>query len=92
MKINIFALALLLASIVYGQVDTPFDKKHITDSKQFKHALKNIKEGNKLFGLGKGRYIDALEHFQEANKVNANNADLNYKIGICYLFTSDKDL
>jgi len=92
MKIKIFAIALLLASIVYGQVDTPFDKKHITDSKQLKHALKNIKEGNKLFGLGKGRYIDALEHFLEANKVNANNADLNYKIGICYLFTTDKEL
>jgi outer membrane protein OmpA-like peptidoglycan-associated protein len=92
MKIKIFAIALLLASIVYGQVDTPFDKKHITDSKQLKHALKNIKEGNKLFDLGKGRYIDALGYFLEANKINANNADLNYKIGICYLFTTDIEL
>jgi len=42
--------------------------------------------------MGKGRYIDALTYYLEANKINPNNANLNYKIGICYLFTTDKQL
>jgi len=82
----------LITTIGYSQVDTPFDKNHITDKKQLKEANKKIKEGDKLFAMGKGRYIDALTYYLEANKINPNNADLNYKIGICYLFTTDKQL
>jgi outer membrane protein OmpA-like peptidoglycan-associated protein/tetratricopeptide (TPR) repeat protein len=82
----------LITTIGYSQVDTPFDKNHITEKKQLSEANKKIKEGDKLFTIGKGRYIDALTYYLEANKINPNNADLNYKIGICYLFTTDKQL
>jgi len=82
----------LITIIGYSQVDTPFDKNHITDKTQLKEANKKIKEGDKLFAMGKGRYIDALTYYLEANKINPTNADLNYKIGICYLFTTDKQL
>jgi len=82
----------LITTIGYSQVDTPFDKNHITDKKQLKEAKKKIKEGDKLFAMGKGTYIDALTYYLEANKINPNNADLNYKIGICYIFTTDKQL
>jgi len=93
MKKTIFLIIILLVTtMVYSQVDTPFDKNHITDKKQLSEANKNIKAGDKLFAMGKGRYIDALTFYLEANKINPNNADLNYKIGICYLFTTDKQL
>lgn len=93
MKKTIFLIIILLVTtMVYGQVDTPFDKNHITDKKQLSEANKKIKAGDKLFAMGKGRYIDALTLYLEANKINPNNADLNYKIGICYLFTTDKQL
>jgi len=82
----------LITTIGYSQANTPFDKNHITDKKQLNEAKKKIKEGDKLFAMGKGRYIDALTYYIEANKINPNNADLNYKIGICYIFTSDKQL
>jgi len=81
-----------MTNIGYSQIDTPFDKNHITDKKQLNEAKKKIKEGDKLFAMGKGRYIDALTYYIEANKINPNNANLNYKIGICYLFTKDKQL
>jgi len=91
-KITFLIIMTLITTIGYSQVDTPFDKNHITDKKQLKEANKKIKEGDKLFAMGKGRYIDALTYYLEANKINPNNADLNYKIGICYLFTTDKQL
>ena len=91
-KITFLIIMTLITTIGYSQVDTPFDKNHITDKKQLKEANKKIKEGDKLFAMGKGRYIDALTFYLEANKINPNNADLNYKIGICYLFTTDKEL
>ncbi len=93
MKKIIFLIIMTLITIIgYSQVDTPFDKNHITDKTQLKEANKKIKEGDKLFAMGKGRYIDALTYYLEANKINPTNADLNYKIGICYLFTTDKQL
>jgi len=91
-KIIFLIIMTLITTIGYSQVDTPFDKNHITDKKQLSEANKKIKEGDKLFAMGKGRYIDALTYYLEANKINPNNADLNYKIGICYIFTTDKQL
>ena len=91
-KIIFLIIMTLITTIGYSQVDTPFDKNHITDKKQLKEAKKKIKEGDKLFAMGKGTYIDALTYYLEANKINPTNADLNYKIGICYLFTTDKQL
>jgi outer membrane protein OmpA-like peptidoglycan-associated protein/tetratricopeptide (TPR) repeat protein len=91
-KIIFLIIMALITTIGYSQANTPFDKNHITDKKQLSEANKKIKEGDKLFTIGKGRYIDALTYYLEANKINPNNADLNYKIGICYLFTTDKQL
>ena len=91
-QIIFFIIMILMTNIGYSQIDTPFDKNHITDKKQLNEAKKKIKEGDKLFAMGKGRYIDALTYYIEANKINPNNANLNYKIGICYLFTKDKQL
>ena len=91
-KILFLIIMTLITTFGYSQVDTPFDKNHIADKKQLSEANKKIKEGDKLFAMGKGRYIDALTLYLDANKINPNNANLNYKIGICYLFTTDKQL
>ena len=74
MKKTIFILIMILVTTIgFSQVDTPFDKNHITDKKQLSEANKKIKEGDKLFAMGKGRYIDALTYYIEANKINPNN-------------------
>jgi len=55
-----------------------------------KEALYNIKKGDKLFKAGTEMYNLALDHYLKANNFNPENAELNYKIGICYLFSSFK--
>jgi flagellar motor protein MotB len=56
----------------------------------FEEAWKSIKEGNKYFKAGKGTYREAREHYLFAAQYNPDNPELNYKIGICYLFSDDK--
>ncbi len=53
-------------------------------------AWKNIKQGDKYYKAGKGTYREAREHYLFAYKYNPDNAELNYKIGVCYLFSDDK--
>lgn len=53
----------------------------------FKDAWKNIKEGEKLFSAGLGTFADALQYYLKAYKYNSDCAQLNYKIGVCYLAT-----
>ena len=36
-------------------------------------------------------FIQAIFHYQKAQDFNPNNAELNYKIGSCYLFTNQKE-
>ncbi|KPL23610.1 MAG: hypothetical protein AMS23_06400, partial [Bacteroides sp. SM1_62] len=56
----------------------------------FEEAWKSIRQGDKLFKAGLGTYREAREHYLFAAQYNPDNAALNYKIGICYLFSDDK--
>jgi len=56
----------------------------------FEEAWKSIKEGDKYFKAGLGTYRDAREHYLFAAQYNPDDPALNYKIGICYLFSDDK--
>jgi hypothetical protein len=53
-------------------------------------AWKNIKAGDKFFKKGKGTYREARELYLAAYEYNSENAGLNYKIGVTYLFSDDK--
>jgi flagellar motor protein MotB len=53
-------------------------------------AWKSIKQGNKLFDEGLGTYREARKNYLKAYRYNPNNAELNYNIGLCYLFSDDK--
>jgi outer membrane protein OmpA-like peptidoglycan-associated protein/tetratricopeptide (TPR) repeat protein len=56
----------------------------------FEEAWKSIKAGDKLFKAGKGTYREAREHYLFAAQYNPDDPVLNYKIGVCYLFSDDK--
>ncbi|NLL27875.1 MAG: OmpA family protein [Bacteroidales bacterium] len=71
----------LTISIVAQNVE--FDKNNI-DRKDLKDALSNIKIGDSFWVQGLGAYPSALEHYLKAQKINPNNALLNFKIGVCY--------
>lgn len=55
----------------------------------FKDAWKNIRDGDQLFNAGVGLYPQAVVCYLLANDYNSNNAELNYKIGVSYLFGSE---
>ncbi|PIZ06496.1 MAG: hypothetical protein COY57_01690, partial [Flavobacteriales bacterium CG_4_10_14_0_8_um_filter_32_5] len=92
---------ILLTFNSIAQTDTPFDKKLFKEQKDaFKEAKDNLDAGNKLFEVIPSTYIndndneykvrvsyykEALPLFSRANKFNPNNAELNYKLGRCYL-------
>jgi outer membrane protein OmpA-like peptidoglycan-associated protein/tetratricopeptide (TPR) repeat protein len=59
-------------------------------TKEFNEARKNISQGKKYFGLGRGMYMTAIEYFLKAQTFNPDNAELNYLIGDCYLNTVQK--
>lgn len=91
MKFNVFITGCLLVfSQAMAQTDTPFDKGLFKDDKDgFKTATKNIEEGNLYFNaMPFPNYGAALSFFEKANNFNPNSAELNHKIGICYLNTS----
>lgn len=56
----------------------------------FNEAWSSIREGDKNYKAGKGTFDIARDHYLFAQQYNPENAQLNYKLGVCYLFTDDK--
>lgn len=86
----IFAIGLNYCSI--AQTDTPFDKKVFPEQKnELKQALKDIEVGDSYLNLMPiADYKNALLNYEKANQFNPNNAELNYKIGLCNIKTNFK--
>lgn len=89
---NLLSLALLVPVCLLGQEDVSIKNKEFKTGVEigFKEAWKSIKDGDKYFKEGLGTYGQARDLYLFANQYNAENAELNYKIGACYLFTDDK--
>jgi outer membrane protein OmpA-like peptidoglycan-associated protein len=84
------SLNLVIISHAYSQ-DVPFEKDNFKDKKSgLKEAKSNLKEGDEFYESGSVYYNQALEYYLKANTFNANNAQLNYRIGKCYLFSNYK--
>ena len=84
---------LLGAFAVFGQnQDVPFDKKLFQDRKaEFQDAVKEIKEGDFHFFDGSNADLNnALYHYLNAQEFNPYSSYLNFKIGVCYLYTNQK--
>ncbi len=91
MKKFLFGITILfLVSALKGQ-SIEFEKRNFPGQKdQFKLAMKNLKEGEKL--IEDENFINALPFLMEAQKFNPNNAPLNYYIGVCHLYSYQKHL
>jgi len=92
---------ILFASSTMKAQDIPFDKKLFKEQKdEFKEAKVNLDLGYQFFERVPSTYFDindnnykdrtqfyrkALPLMYNANKFNPNNAQLNYRIGRCYL-------
>jgi len=89
---NLLSIMLLVPVTLLGQEDVGIKKKEFKTGVEvgFKEAWKSIKDGDKSFSEGLGTYSQARDLYLFANQYNPKNAELNYKIGACYLFTDDK--
>ncbi len=93
MKIqNIILSVFFLCSISlsYGQ-EIKLEKDDFPSKDDYKIAKDHLKEGEAFYMLGRGGFVRALEHYLEINKLNSSIALLNYKIGMCYLYTIQKE-
>ncbi|MCF8225541.1 MAG: OmpA family protein [Bacteroidales bacterium] len=88
------AIAIIcIFSFVAAQEDVKIKKREFrrTDqSKGFKEAWKSLKNGDDYYDDGVGTYNLALDHYLFADQYNGFNAELNYKIGICYIYGDNK--
>lgn len=72
-------------------VDQPFDKTVLGDKPGFGKALKEIKLGNIHYERGsEDDMSNALGHYIEADSFHSKSAYLNYRMGVCYLSSTQK--
>jgi len=85
LKRYIVLAAIFLSSGLFAQ-NVEFDKANFKEDKDgLKTAKDNLKTGDDLYAQGPGFYREAIAPYEAANTFNPNNADLNYKLGECYL-------
>lgn len=86
-----YLLAFLLISGAAQAQSVEFSKERFGNNKDgLKAALKEIKLGDEWYANDPPRYEQALPHYLEAQKLNPENAELNLKIGDCYLHSGFK--
>jgi len=92
--ILLFLAVLYLSFLVKGQTPVSIDRKEFkidSNDDAFKQAWQSIKAGDEAFAAGSAYYNIALKNYLEAVTYNSKNAELNYKLGICYLFSPQKE-
>lgn len=95
MRLNI---GLLVVCVIFFNVsgisqNVDFIKENFPkeQKEQLKVAISQIEDGDEFYEMQRGLYYEeAVKLYLEANKFNPNNALLNYKIGKCYINTTQK--
>lgn len=93
-------IALVATGSIFAQ-NVEFKGGNFKDQKEeFKAAMTAMKEGDELWELGntavfnvknpETHYLGALKKYEQAQKLNPNNGELNFKIGVCYVNTAEK--
>ncbi len=88
--LTIFPL-IVTAVLAHGQ-SIPFTIDQFPGQEFYlKKALDHLTQGDGFyFDEENPYYRQALPHFEQANAFNPNNADLNFKLGVCYLKSNNK--
>ena len=88
--LRVLWLSIFICIVNYNYSQSiPFSKEEFTqDRKLLKDAINDIKDGDYEYELE--YYYLALNFYLRANEFNPENAELNYKIGNCYLKTASR--
>ncbi len=86
-------ISLFIMQTVNAQVDIEIDKKEFKVRKNgFRDAWKAVKYGDDLYKINtSGGFRQAVTFYEEAYRYNGNNAELNYKLGVCYMRDAQTD-
>jgi len=89
LKKNILFILFLLHGLVISAQNITFEKENFPGQKdQLKEAKRNIEEGDYFYEMNNPvKYKFALERYIKAQEFNPNNAELNFKLGICYMYS-----
>lgn len=88
----LLALLFITYSLSYSQIERVKIKRKEFKKQEygFKEAWMNLKDGDYYFSLGLGSFRLARESYLKAYGYNQDNAELNYMIGKCYLYSDNK--
>ncbi len=92
MKLNILiTLSILISTTLLAQENIPFEKKYFPNKSDELSLIKDgIKQANKFYSEGPSFFNQALSLYQKACEFNPNNAEINFKLADCYLFSGTK--
>jgi hypothetical protein len=91
MKSIKFTLSLILISFAVNLFAQTIKRKEFrTQPAGFDEAWNTVKEGDDWYDAGPAGFRKAREYYLKAYTYNDKNAELNYKIGMCYLYTDQK--
>ena len=83
---KILIIGIVAISNAFFAQDVAFEKANFKENKEgFKAAKNNLKEGDEIYATGATFFKNAIPFYNNANNFNPNNADLNMKLGECYL-------
>ena len=91
-RLLLLVSVVLLALNVAAQQDVKVEKKEFRTSKPgYESAWKSVENGDKYFDAGTPFYKLAISDYRIAHLYNSENAELNYKIGVCYLYSQTRE-
>lgn len=94
-RVLFLVFGLMINSLLLAQ-NIEFSKKNFPNTKEeLNFALKALKHGDDLYSEAMfyyehedfSHFKNALPYYQKAQQFNPNNAELNFKIGVCILYT-----
>ncbi len=88
----LLTLCFMHFSLVGFSQNLDFVKKNFKDNvKGYKKAVDSIKKGNSYYDMGAHYYRYAISYYLSAENFYADNAKLNFKIGKCMIYSSQKN-
>lgn len=100
-KLITILIAVICVSGIGAQTNVDFKASNFKDDKEgFKKAKEALDKGDEYREAGNEaiyaienpgeNFKQAIQEYSKAQKFNPNNADLNFKLGNCYLYTNEK--
>lgn len=88
----IYIIVMLMAPVLSLAQNVEFEKGLFKDQKsKFKDAVRDLEEGDKYYRkTPHPLYALAIPHYESAYEFNPDNANLNFKLGICHINSSKK--